>query len=196
MGWETQRQVDANPSWLPWVTGRFYGANYTRATSTGAASLLLFYAVPVYVPNRAGVTVTAIGTEVTSGGTTSTMRLGIYAMTPEGYPGALKVDSGSIATTGIGFLSASISATLRQGWYWLASAHAGVAAPTIQRSSGSVGGKLGAAFPSDTVIVTAMQAFTSASACADAVLNGLPGHFPVLGVDPTATNMPRVLVGV
>lgn len=197
MPWTMTRQQIPNPAYIPWVTGRFYQTPFARAVTTGAAILTSLTAAPIYVPNPAGVTATTLGLEVTSGGTSSAMRLGIYSVSADGQPSALLYDSGSISTTGTGFLSVSPSVKLRQGWYMLANAHSGGAAPTIRVGGGVWSAALGNIAPSGTTVTVQYSAVNlGASAVADIVTNGLPGHYPLANTNLVNTNISRVLVGI
>lgn len=131
-GWSLNRTILAVPPVPPWVTGRFYDATFQVITGAGTVSpgSSSITATPIFVPNLGGVTVTAIGCEVTTG-TANHFRVGLYTSvyrqrdvaTPPipnlGMPDALVIDSGSLDASGTGFISSNPSTYVRQGWYWL-----------------------------------------------------------------------------
>src|SRR5579859_2150530 len=111
-----------NPIMVPWATGRYYGFPYFGQFSTAGLSTSVIWGLPFYVPNKAGVTVTSIGLEVTGGGTAGKLiRFGIYTsnIVDGGKPGTLIVDAGTVAADAVSFNAATISQFLRQGWYWV-----------------------------------------------------------------------------
>lgn len=177
-GWTTLRQDDAMPWITPWATGRFYGSPFINGFTAATATDSAFRAIPIYVPNVAGVTVTAVGVEVTSGGTSSNSRFGIYGTDAEGRPTELIIDGGSAATTGTGFVSASISQFLRQGWYYLAAAHSGSVLPTIRKTGVFHGNAFGDPHSTDLAIYHGYQSLNSSVACAAIVSGGFPAYYP------------------
>lgn len=193
-GWTQTRQIEANPHLIPWVTGRFYGLPFGRSTGTATVALTSLFALPIYVPNISGITITALGLEITAGGTSSSQRLALYNSDSNGNPFALVLDGGTVATTGTGFLSVSVSKFLRQGWYWLANGHAGSGAPTVRRVTSPVA-TLGADVPTDLGLMQGLLAVGTAAGVTDIVNNGFPGHFPMFNAGPTA-NMNRLMVGI
>lgn len=71
-----------------------------------------------------------VGTAVV-GGTTPTLRLGIYADDGTGGgPGTLVLDAGNVVITATGIQTITISQTLAAGRYWLAGAYTFAATPT------------------------------------------------------------------
>lgn len=112
----------------------FYFYPPANGWTTNAVTLNLMKAFPVYIPNTC--IVTEIGVSVAANGTSSNVRLGIYANgNGNGYPVTLLEDFGSVSTTtGI---STSVGITglwklLKPGWYWLACAQQGTAAATLR----------------------------------------------------------------
>lgn len=107
-------------------TGKYFtlpGTGTTASPTNGTA-----HATPFLVGN--GATFVSIGCNVTSAGTASVAvtRLGIYADNGKGYPGALVVDGGTVASDATGFKTATISQALAPGLYWLVAVTQG--APT------------------------------------------------------------------
>lgn len=194
--WSSVRTQDAAPRFLPWVTGRYYTCPIDTTLGTGAASNALMRGVPIYVPNPTGVTITAIGVEITAGGTGSTARFGIYGMLPSGLPGPLILDGSTVATTGTGFTSVTVSKFLRQGWYFIASVNTGTA-PTVRRFTGATASLswLGVQSSSETSAATGYIALNDATACTNYVTNGLPGMWPNFGGQgEQATTQDRLMV--
>lgn len=186
---------------LDWAAGRFYGPTFGGSTGSGNPGFTTLTMAPIYVPNRLGVTVTTLGLEVTSGGTSSTMRIGIYSCDTDGLPDTLLVDSGSLSTTGTGFVSASISTFLHQGWYWLADAHAGSAAPNI-RTVGATSNwgnpYIGWSQPHDTTTTyDCIQVYNLQAFVATIVELGLMTHVPPYWQgNAQASGAHRVMVSV
>ena len=197
-GWSSVRTSEAAPRFLPWVTGRFYTCPYDTTLSTGTASTTLMRGVPIYVPNPTGVTVTSIGVEVTTGGTGSTARFGIYGMLPSGLPGTLIIDGGTVATTAIAFTSVAVSKFLRQGWYFIASVNTGTP-PAVRRFTGTVMsmGFLGLQSSSEVTGSTGYLALADGTMATNYVNNGLPGSWPVWSSSAApATSQDRLMVGI
>lgn len=103
----------------------------TTSTIANVDGIVSF--VPVWFPK--GYTVTKLGVQVTSGGTSgSVMRFGIYDDV-KGTPTNLIVDAGTVDTTGTGFKEVTLSLTIpTTGWYYLVVVPQGAAAtpPTIR----------------------------------------------------------------
>lgn len=110
--------------WLPdLISGRFYSSQLGWAQgSVGRMSVNEISAIPFWVPNIPGVTLTLIGIEVTTGNVGYVTRLGIYSNTNVSnrpYPHRLILDAGTISNDAAGFQSIVISQFLRTGLYWL-----------------------------------------------------------------------------
>lgn len=201
MSWLSSVDVEARPRDVPWATGRFYGfawADSFTSSTQGGTNLLL---VPIYVPNIAGVTVTSIGIEVVTGGTSSIVRLGIYKATSEGLPGALLLDAGTVATTSSAtFASIVVNQFLPQGWYFLASVHAAPSVfPAVRRINAILLNRLGVDAIQTTTYWLGYQAYASTTNASAAANNGLPSHFPIWSgavLPNTASVIDRVLVGI
>lgn len=103
----------------------------TASTIANADGIVSF--VPVWFPK--GFTVTKLGVQVTSGGTSgSVMRFGIYDDV-KGTPTNLIIDAGTVDTTGTGFKEVTLSQAIPStGWYYLVVVPQGAAGtpPTIR----------------------------------------------------------------
>lgn len=94
------------------------GSNNSTSAGLGVGTLR---AAPMYVPRA--VTLVRIGAEVTViGDVGSKLRLGIYADNGNIYPGALRLDAGTIAGDSVAVQEIVISLLLEPGVYWLAGA--------------------------------------------------------------------------
>lgn len=118
------------PPCIPWQTGRFYSSPVHNAGLSTYNSTTAALAIPIYVPNPAGVTVTSISVEETTAGAGGSKgRLAIYDSHPlTGLPNKLILDAGQVATDTGGApvaLTVVISQFLRQGWYWVGWAETG-----------------------------------------------------------------------
>lgn len=108
------------------------------------------------------ITVSALVCEVTTTGTATLLRLGLYAADADWQPGALIVDGGTVDATGTGNKSASVSVVLPPGNYLTALNANGTATLRSWRGDGTRGGwgiaaALGAG--SQIAAVTATQTF-------------------------------------
>lgn len=153
------------------------------------------HAIPFYVPQPAGVTLTGIGIEVTTAdaATPAVGRLGIYA-DDEGSPGRLQLDAGTVDMSSTGYKSIAISKFLRQGWYWLAFIATGTAAIRILGGlSLMINGFQDVA---DVSLRASFNFITANAAMTAAIVNviGLPGRYPVQGADFGSTVPARVMV--
>ncbi len=95
--------------------------NSTLNTSTTGPLVNTLYAIPIYVAQITKFD--TIECEVTTLGSGSNLRLGIYRDDANCYPGALIFDSGNISAASAGAKSATITAgvqTFQPGLYWLA----------------------------------------------------------------------------
>jgi hypothetical protein len=95
--------------------------NSTLITSTTGPLVDRLYAIPIYVAQITKFD--TIEAEVTTLGTGSNLRLGIYRDSGNCYPGALMFDSGNISAGSAGAKSATITAGIQifqPGLYWLA----------------------------------------------------------------------------
>lgn len=122
---------------LPMVTGRYYDSLlYSDATLSTVAFSSFAMGNLFAIPNV--VTVTSVGIEVT-GGTSGSLRFGIYTMGNDGFPDMLVLDTGQGAQTGnIGFASVSISQKLNPSWYWVFASSSATSVGGIRQSTTGV----------------------------------------------------------
>lgn len=102
-------------------TGAYYFPQAGRTTNANGASTMT--AVPFWVGKTQAFD--RIGCAVTTLDAAASIRLGIYADTGEGLPGALVVDAGTVSGAAVAAVEATISQTLAPGWYWLAAVNQG-----------------------------------------------------------------------
>lgn len=87
------------------------------STTTSAVVANILYYQPIYLPN---FTIDRIGIDVTTGAA-GNCRLGLYTSSA-GMPSRLILDCGTVDTTGIATVEATIAATqLPSDWVWMAS---------------------------------------------------------------------------
>jgi hypothetical protein len=89
-----------------------YGSSVTQTTTN-----LRIHAVPFRVYKRQ--TFDRIAVYVSSGAASTAVRLGLYADTGGGKPGAKITDYGTVDSTTLGLKAITIAITLDAGWYWL-----------------------------------------------------------------------------
>lgn len=101
------------------------------ALTTGSPTINTLRAIPLVVSKL--VTIDQLAINVTTLGTGSNARVGIYTDNGNLYPGALVADCGSIstATTGVKTYATNLPVTLLPGLYWLVIVGDGTA-PTIR----------------------------------------------------------------
>ena len=106
------------------------------ASGTSAYQANWLYAAPFIISKV--TTIDQLGINVTTAGSASTPRVGIYADDGNSYPGALVVDAGtqSGATTGAKVYTTNLPVTLDPGLYWLVYI-TNATAPTIRSISAS-----------------------------------------------------------
>jgi hypothetical protein len=106
-----------------WITGYWYGYRLTSANV--AVPFNEGYWLPFVVQRT--FTMTAIGTYVSTGLASSTLRFAVYADSGHGKPKARLLTAGTVssATTGAKTIAVSTLA-LVPGTYWLAMAHQGI----------------------------------------------------------------------
>jgi len=108
---------------------------YTPTASSSAATPVngTLYATPIYIPNTA--IVTSIGTEVTTGGSGNSVRLGIYLPdSTGGRPGSLLADFGTYSSAAVSFTAGitGLWKLLRPGWYWVSAVTQSGTAATLR----------------------------------------------------------------
>ncbi len=106
--------------------------NTGTALTTGAPTVNRLRAIPFVVSKV--MTVDQMAVNVTTAGTASNVRVGIYADNGNNYPGALVVDAGTAVTTstGVKTFTTGLPVTLDPGLYWLAHTADGSAAATLR----------------------------------------------------------------
>lgn len=102
------------------ASGAYISPTYTRAMSTLAETQGLLRLMPLFLGRD--ITATELSVQVSTLGASATYRLGIYADTGDGYPGALVVDGGTVSCASTGTKTATISQALSAGVYWLGGA--------------------------------------------------------------------------
>lgn len=137
------------PGAWPLVSGRRYAdPMIAPGTSTIGATLNpdTLRAWPLWVPREIILAALCLG--ITTGGTVSLARLGLYADNGSGaYPGALLADLGAIGTTTTGLKRFAFEspATLAPGLYWVAlNSTGGGSARSFTTSSATLAAMLGA----------------------------------------------------
>lgn len=145
-------------------TGRWYGPMTGRTVNGNGADVMT--AVPFWV--GAAKTFDRIACAVTTAAAGSSVRLGIYADTGEGAPGALILDAGAVSGETVAAPEATISQTLSPGWHWLAAVNQG-GNPTLRCTSGTALMPVGAA--------TAAEASQSQPVTGH-VMSGVTGALP------------------
>lgn len=93
------------------------GLAVVSTSTTTAIVINSLRAYPINIPRV--MSIDRIAVHITTG-TTGNIRLGIYNDNGSGLPGTLALDSGNMAITGTGVLTATVSITLQPGVYWLA----------------------------------------------------------------------------
>lgn len=138
--------VRHRPAATKLITNRYYMTS-GPITATGTIMQLQWqYFVPYIVEEPH--TFTQLGLNVTTAGAAgATLRFGLYADN-NNIPGALIVDTGTVAADTTGFKSATISAMLAPGLYWksVSSQIAGVQ-PTVKMRAGWHDGAVGVITP-------------------------------------------------
>lgn len=156
------------------------------ALTTGAPAANTLYAIPFIVSKV--MTIDTLAINVTTLGSGSTPRVGIYADNGNSYPGALVADAGtqSGATTGVKSYTTNLPVTLDPGLYWLAYV-TNATAPTIRTFAvASMNPVLG--FPS-TLGTAANLGWSVAF-----TFGALPSTFTAGGAGITAVPIPAVFV--
>lgn len=136
------------PGAYPLVSGRRYADPMIAPGTTTIGATLnadTLRAWPLWVPCE--ITLAALCIGITTGGTLSLARLGLYADDGNGgYPGALLTDLGSIGTTTTGLKRFAFEspATLAPGLYWVAlNSTGGGSARSFTTSSATLAAMLG-----------------------------------------------------
>jgi hypothetical protein len=92
----------------------YFGATVLPSATTAAVSANAFYCQPISVVG----TINRIGIEVTTG-SAGLCRLGLYTNL-NGLPGSLVLDAGTVDTTNIAVVEATIADMVMRGdWFWM-----------------------------------------------------------------------------
>ena len=122
---------DIQPFRPSYVSGRWYSDGFSRATATIVGAADTIYAAPIVVYDK--ITISQLAIRVVTAGTTSNVKLGIFASDPiTGLPGALLGQTAGAVTTAANTnveIALGSSLMLQPGTYWLASIHAGAVLP-------------------------------------------------------------------
>jgi len=109
----------------------YFAATVLPSSTTGTVSANAFYCSPIYLMG----TVTRIGIEVTTG-SAGACRLGLFTNN-NGVPGSLILDAGTVDTTNIAIVEATISPiVLRNEWIWMGAVFD--ATPTVRTGGPSM----------------------------------------------------------
>ena len=98
-----------------------YSRSYSSAGQLATQGLTLnrVYYVPLLLWND--ITIDRLGVSVsTAGSAGAVLRLGIYNSDTEGVPSTLVVDAGTVASTSVAAVEATLSQALSAGLYWVA----------------------------------------------------------------------------
>jgi len=108
--------------YVPWPTGKYFGANGLNDTAANTATLNRVYYMPIIVPQSVTLDRIQVTTASTFSGTAS-VRLGIYNMdATTGLPSTVSLDAGTVSCTAANTTySITISKALTTGIYYLAS---------------------------------------------------------------------------
>ena len=94
-----------------------------NAYSTFGWAADILSVAPLLVPKR--IEIDRIGLRVTTTGTATLSRLGLYADNGNVYPSSLVLDAGTVPVDTTGFKTTDIAQVLNPGLYWLATVHNG-----------------------------------------------------------------------
>ena len=133
-GWSTMSGAAGAPAPL---SGNYFFPIGGGATSTNTLPNGFLYLSAWDLPNT--VTLTRLGIDVSAAGDAgSKIRLGIYADTGAGYPGALVLDAGQLLGDSATMQELTISQTLSAGTYWIGAVGQSITttAPTVRMASG------------------------------------------------------------
>lgn len=124
------------------VSGRTpYSGAWQAVTSQVGTALAQTLNRVIYIPFRAGPgTWDRLAVNVASAVASSAQRFGLYAPTSAGIPGALIADLGTVATTGTGVASVTISQPVPSGLFFIATvSQGGASGATVTGTDPSFG---------------------------------------------------------
>jgi len=171
----------STPGVFPTATNRWYTSPATISSATAVAmSANVIYYQPF---NLTGMPIDRIGINVTAG-SAGLCRLGIYT-NANGAPGTLILDAGTVDTTSIALVEATIATTYLPGtWVWLCAVFN--ATPTVTIGSLGTGAIIGAATFGGSRGLSATFAFAALTAAAPATSLGPLANCVMIGVRKTA----------
>jgi hypothetical protein len=160
------------------MAGLFTGQRYYTAPSSARTTAAVAdggaCAHPFWVGQN--MTFDRIGVDVTAAIAASLVRLGIYADTGRGSPGARVLDAGTVDSSTTGAKELVIAQALTFGLYWLVTVGQG-GAPTLRAHNGTLwpvgAGSLATAVGSGGI-------FTGLLTAAGAVPGALPANYPAV----------------
>lgn len=135
------------------LVGGFYDQSFGCTASTTVQPRTTQDAYPFMVPRD--LKIDRIGVAVTTAQASSRVRIAVYAAGTDGWPGALLLDSGVIATTATGYAFATVNFTFQAGKeYWLCIKATSTTMPTLR-------GVLAAATRSMGIVSAASVGYTN-----------------------------------
>lgn len=105
------------PPGIPWISGNYYDYGTFRAASAPAGSALssnTIYTSLIDIP-QGGRAIDRIAIEVTTTGTATLARVGIYRIGADGKPSSLLIDGGALDVSGTGRKEATVALSLPAG---------------------------------------------------------------------------------
>lgn len=124
----TQKPLVSTPLVNEYFTGVVPGANSTSGNFFQAITFM-----PLFIPVT--MSLDQIGIRCETANASGSMRLGIYDSDANNRPSTLVVDAGTVATTSIGALQATINVSLAPGWYWACAVEQGSNLVRIRQSN-------------------------------------------------------------
>lgn len=171
-------------------SGTYVAPLLVSSTALSAADSLRL--APCFIPQTLTIT-RFVGEVTTAGSSGSKMRLGIFADTGAGMPGALVLDAGQINgdSATVQEITLGSSLVLTPGWYWVGAA-AQSATPTMPRHgrSGPVGGA-GSGFLMNLGTTLPVAGVAAAGLAMTGVTGALPSTFNNNG--GAVGSVPRIL---
>lgn len=174
-------------------SGTYVAPLLVSSTALSAADSLRL--APCFIPQTLTIT-RFVGEVTTAGSSGSKMRLGIFADTGAGMPGALVLDAGQINgdSATVQEITLGSSLVLTPGWYWVGAAaqSATPTAPTcrVVASSGPVGGA-GSGFLMNLGTTLPVAGVAAAGLAMTGVTGALPSTFNNNG--GAVGSVPRIL---
>jgi hypothetical protein len=180
----SDRPAMADPAAPVPISGNWYDnrTSALAALSNLALAANAAYYVPIFLPRRTPIS--AIGLNVSTAGTGSTIRLGAFTMDPTtGKPAAIVFDAGTVAGTATGAVNvAPTGAILPAGWSFLAVVTtAATTTPSITYcAAGSTAIPFGAGTTQSTSPLPAWTSTTTSGAFAASPTSTLTANLPLI----------------